>query len=188
MRKYNKYNNECIEIAFIIFIVGVFGFLIFIPWVIFDFFINGLDINNIINKFGEGLFICLCCITPSLAISIVNYYEKYCEEKQKKAFDKLLKDEILLSILNDNELNKTWILFEKTMLLRTKELIDDPSLYNYKNFLYDLRKYRDNIAYKKTIENSIATKEEKRLHQEKLDNELAQKILNNKKGKFINNN
>ena len=37
------------------------------------------------------------------------------------------------------------------MLLRTKELIDDPSLYNYKNFLYDLRKYRDNIAYKKSL-------------------------------------
>ncbi len=190
MRNYNTNNKnyDDVEIAGIVFIVGVFGFVIFIPWVIFDFFMNGLDINSIINKFGAGLFICLCCVTPSLSISIVNYSEKYYEKRQQKAFDKLLKDQILLSILNDNELNKNWKLFEKTMLLRTKELIDDPSLYNYKNFLYDLRKYRDNIVHKK----AIASAEEQRLLQknlqEKVDDELAQKILNDKKDKIINNN
>jgi len=180
MRHYNcnnKNDDKSVEIAGMIFIVGCLGFSIFIPWIIFDFFINGLDINAIIDKFGKSLLMCLGCITPFLTILVNNYIEGYCNNKQQKYFDLLLKDQILLSILNDKELKKNWKIFEKTVLLRTKEIVDN-NLYSYNDFVYDLIKYKDNLETLKDIE-------EKKLLQTKLDDELAQKILNEKKDKII---
>lgn len=133
-----------------------------------------------VDSFKPLLYIAILFFCFALILVASLLYSFTQKNRKSKLFDQLLADHILSSLLADKKVIKEWSLFQKTVLLRIKELVDDGQIYKfsiYDEFISELVEYK-NDKEKEIIEQEVEMEvKENNIRKEQLENEKATDLL-----------
>lgn len=178
LENYTEGELSFLSFSLSFFLLGLFGLIGIVILGIYNYTQNPTNFD--LEYYIRCTLIMLLSMTPFIIVLIISKLERSDIAKKYKLFDKLLADHILSSLLADKELINDWSLFQKTVLLRIKELVDDGQIYKfniYDEFISELIEYK-NDKEKEIIEQEVEMEvKEKNIRKEQLENEKAADLL-----------